>query len=654
MPELTPTDVPAQLPDHDLLRRFVLDTDEAAFAEIVRRHQRLVMGICRRITADQTDAEDAFQAVFLALARRPRSIRRATSLSSWLYTVAWRTSHRLVRQWRIRPVESIEQPIPSNDPDPLEQIAAEQNADVLHSELNLLPERYRQVLVMTYFAQQTSQQIADQLQLTKGAVDGRIRQARNTLRVRLARRGISLSVLTAVALSLHSPEVVAAATPVLLENTIHLGSQTLTNSLPGTVDLSRLEPLLRTEIAVMKWNVVTVMGVCAALVVGVAGMAQVGEEAANSPDAVTAVIDTKADTGEEFDFDHIDGVMFGLVPTLEVSSPARENWLQKLMMKPVSNLNFSDSPLPEVLDVLAEHFTRNYGDGQKLRMMFRFNDAALAKIGFDSPNEVMLSEDELHGVSLRQALDVLLAKTGVLTWDIRDGMFEVTSVQELETNPRYRESRVYSVQGASNLEQLVREHLRSRQIYFQGDEDTTRNATAGTLTLLDNTLVVSHHRRGLEAVEEFLQTLGLFLKRVETNPSSAATGHRPDVMVAAQAQPNRREPRTDFGPGYVPFEEEPTVVNLSDNNLTRFLSVKFVLKVDPAIAKLTRQRIDTEYVQLKDWLGAQMSDKSLDEVKGKAGQDQFRDEIREQFSQVLFPDGDNEIEGVYFTEFAVQ
>jgi RNA polymerase sigma factor (sigma-70 family) len=296
MPDSTHTNAPTDLPDQDLLRRFVLDADESAFAEIVRRYQRLVMGICRRVTGDQSDAEDAFQAVFVALARRPRGIRRATSLSNWLYTVAWRTSHRLVRKRKKQSMETLAHSIPSDDPDPLDKIAADQNADVLHAELNLLPKHYRQVLVMAYFAQQTSQQIADQLHVTKGTVDGRIRQARNILRVRLARRGIALGVLTVVSTSLHSVEPAAAIAPGFLESTIHLGSQTLSSSVPGIIDLSHLEPLIRPEFTVMNLKVVAVVGACLALIVGAAGMAQV--DGTDTAAAIAPTIDTVVTSDE--------------------------------------------------------------------------------------------------------------------------------------------------------------------------------------------------------------------------------------------------------------------------------------------------------------------------------------------------------------------
>ncbi len=84
---------------------------------------------------------------------------------------------------------------PSSEPDPLDLIAADREVAVLDEELSQLPDKYRDVLVMTYFGGQTSQQIADQLNESKGVIDGRLRQAKNLLRVRLARRSVALGVI---------------------------------------------------------------------------------------------------------------------------------------------------------------------------------------------------------------------------------------------------------------------------------------------------------------------------------------------------------------------------------------------------------------------------------------------------------------------------
>jgi RNA polymerase sigma factor (sigma-70 family) len=181
-----------QLPDGTLLEQFTRRQEEAAFAALVERHGPLVLGVCRRVLGNAHDAEDAFQATFLALARRAASVRGRASLGGWLYRVAYRTALRARSRAAARATR--EQKAGSRPTaDPLAEVTGRELLTVLDEELQRLPEEYRTPLVLCYLREKTGEEAARELGWPLRTLQRRLEEGRKRLRSRLARRGLTLA-----------------------------------------------------------------------------------------------------------------------------------------------------------------------------------------------------------------------------------------------------------------------------------------------------------------------------------------------------------------------------------------------------------------------------------------------------------------------------
>src|SRR5262245_27405760 len=170
--------------DAELMERFINAHDEAAFARLVERHGPLVLGVCRRVLQNHHDAEDAFQATFLVLARQARHIRRRGALASWLYKVAYRLAVKLrASSERRRQLEC--QPPPARQKSADDLITWGDLRMVLDEELDRLPEKYRGPLLLCCLAGQTREEAAEQLGWTLGTLKMRLERGRQLLRARL-------------------------------------------------------------------------------------------------------------------------------------------------------------------------------------------------------------------------------------------------------------------------------------------------------------------------------------------------------------------------------------------------------------------------------------------------------------------------------------
>ncbi len=274
------------LTDRQLLDRFVGgESAEAAFEALVERHGPMVRAVCRSMLGDRDEADDAFQATFLVLARRAGSIRRRDAVGSWLYGVACRVSARarsdagrrrmlerfLVERARIESTSSDRpsEPIPE-----------------LLEEVERLPERYRAPLVLCYLEGRSHEQAARILGCPMRTVATRLQRGKAKLRTRLVRRGLAPAVgLVAMGVESASaaPAVLAGSVPsALCESTARASVQFAASLADGLA--TSAAGLARGVIRTLLWNRVRraaglVFALSIGLALGVLAIAAAGQKA---------------------------------------------------------------------------------------------------------------------------------------------------------------------------------------------------------------------------------------------------------------------------------------------------------------------------------------------------------------------------------------
>jgi RNA polymerase sigma-70 factor (ECF subfamily) len=294
------------LTDRVLLTRFVERHEESAFAALVQRHGPMVLGVCGRVLHEPHDAEDAFQATFLVLARRAASIRKQQSVGSWLYGVAYRVALK-ARTGAARRRARERQAGTMARADAGGAAAWQELRPVLDAELNGLPEKYRAPLVLCYLEGKTNAEAARQLGWTRGTVSGRLARARDLLRGRLTRRGLTLApALLATALC---QEAASAAVPAaLVVSTVKaatvVGTGQAVAAAAASARVATLAEGVLRAMCLTKWKVIAVvlvalgvLGTGGGLITG--GLLTDGVAAADSPPARPARGAAKARTDQE-------------------------------------------------------------------------------------------------------------------------------------------------------------------------------------------------------------------------------------------------------------------------------------------------------------------------------------------------------------------
>jgi RNA polymerase sigma factor (sigma-70 family) len=229
--------------DVQLLQEFAARNDQTAFAALVRRHGPMVLGVCRNILRHTQDAEDAFQATFLVLARKAATIHKGEALVGWLHGVAYRMAMNARRTAARRRSHEGKVMVKSNG-DPAWETAWREVQELLDEEIRQLPEKYRAPFLLCCLEHRSATEAARQLGVKEGTVWSRLSRARQQLQQRLAKRGVTLSAVLA-ATAVAGNEAVAAVPALLVDDTAKAASAYAAGSTAAKVVSSNVAALLK-------------------------------------------------------------------------------------------------------------------------------------------------------------------------------------------------------------------------------------------------------------------------------------------------------------------------------------------------------------------------------------------------------------------------
>jgi RNA polymerase sigma factor (sigma-70 family) len=202
--------------DEQLLARFAREGDEAAFAALLARHGRLVWSVCRGLLPRDADAEDAFQATFLALVRGAKSVKSRTSLAPWLHVTATRVCKKVRLAAARRNGREHKAAVHEATPSPVPEAAWEAASLAVHEEIAALSSTLRTAFVTCVLEGERHQDAAARLGVPVGTLSARVSRARQTLLDRLGARGLAPGV-AAAALALGGAAGPAAVPDILTE-----------------------------------------------------------------------------------------------------------------------------------------------------------------------------------------------------------------------------------------------------------------------------------------------------------------------------------------------------------------------------------------------------------------------------------------------------
>jgi RNA polymerase sigma factor (sigma-70 family) len=278
--------------DGRLLARFVQTRDEHAFAELVRRLGPMVLGLCRRVTADVHQAEDAFQAAFLVLARRAADVRPREAVRGWLYGVAARTAQKA----RAMSARRRAREIPAALPECPAPVPDEQDPEILRAldeEVAALPDYLRVAVVLCELDGVGRKDAAARLGIPPGTLSSRLAKARQILADRLRKRGVARG---AAGLGCALGQLASAALPPRLASAT---AALADGSVPVPPSVAALSQEVFRTMFLTKLKAVVLAGLLLAAGIWAAGLPGGSGAVAGQPGSSTAAVPTRATPDEK-------------------------------------------------------------------------------------------------------------------------------------------------------------------------------------------------------------------------------------------------------------------------------------------------------------------------------------------------------------------
>jgi RNA polymerase sigma-70 factor (ECF subfamily) len=238
-----------RLGDDRLLGLFVSKGSSAAFEALVKRHGPRVLGVCRQILRSHHDAEDAFQATFLLLARKAGTIRKGDSVGHWLHGVAHRLAVRSKAGASRRvEIERSARGLAMTTGRPDDDVDRREVRRVVHEEIDRLPEKLRRAILLCYVEGMSNEAAAQLLGCPSSTLKERLARAREALHGRLARRGLALTLAILLLLLLERDATAEEVSPRLIRLTVDAATASGRRRGPGSTGSSggssRMLPLI--------------------------------------------------------------------------------------------------------------------------------------------------------------------------------------------------------------------------------------------------------------------------------------------------------------------------------------------------------------------------------------------------------------------------